>query len=154
MDPDWWIELESTYRERLILRKQLYEMHGTDIVYCTPGYEAACRELMDMVIQFLTIRYPVQFQFSWRTGKFTNGILNKVWGDVREVDPLMFLLENVPEDFLIVLENEKTGVYHLRAGVSCSAMGWNLGTKMGKALSEIHEPVPDYKEKMQMSMDR
>jgi hypothetical protein len=33
-------------------------------------------------------------------------------------------------------------------------MGWNVGTKIGLQLHQIHDPIPDYKEKMQFSMDR
>ena len=64
------------------------------------------------------------------------------------------MLDNVPEDFGIMLRNPEGGFYVLRAGLICSALGWNLGTKIGMRLHEIHEPIPDYKEKMQMSMDR
>ena len=38
--------------------------------------------------------------------------------------------------------------------VISSALGWNVGTKIDKQLHEIHAPIPDYKEKMQFSMDR
>jgi hypothetical protein len=111
------------------------------------------RELMEMVIQFLCARYPNQFQFDSRTAVFRNRILQNSW-NIRTIDPWVFLLENVPEDFLITQKDEKTGLYCLRAGIACSALGWNWSTKIGKPLHEIHEPVPDYKEKMQMSMDR
>ncbi|KAG6874299.1 hypothetical protein C0995_001524 [Termitomyces sp. Mi166 len=40
--------------------------------------------------------------------------------------------------------DEKTEMYGLHAVVSCSAIGWRLQGQ-GKALHEIHEPVPDYK---------
>lgn len=106
-----------------------------------------------MVIQFLCVRYPNQFQFESKTGVFHNRILGSL-SDTRLVKPLLFLLDHVPEDFLITQEDEKTGLYVLRAGVSCSAVGWNMSTKMGKPLHEIHAPVPDYKERMQFSMDR
>ena len=46
------------------------------------------------------------------------------------------------------------GLYYLRAGVICSSLGWDVATKIGKKLGDIHEPIPDYKEKMTMSMDR
>lgn len=36
----------------------------------------------------------------------------------------------------------------------CSSLGWNLAGKIGRKLHEIHQPVPDYREKMQFSMDR
>lgn len=153
MEPDWWLELESTYCERIAQRKELYAQYGKKIVDALPGSEGACRELMEMVIQFLTRRYPNQFTYDSNEGTFENRILGTVT-QTRRTNPLIVLLENVPEDFLITQGDEKTGLYSLRAGVSCSAVGWNLGTKIGKNLSEIHVPVPDYKERMEFSMDR
>ncbi|KAK0502849.1 hypothetical protein EDD18DRAFT_609012 [Armillaria luteobubalina] len=153
MEPDWWLELESTYCKRIAQRKALYAQYGKKIVNALPGSEGACRELMEMVIQFLTHRYPNQFIYDTNDGAFENRILGTVT-QTRLLNPLIVLLENVPEDFLITLGDDKTGLYSLRAGVSCSAVGWNLGTKIGKNLSEIHVPVPDYKERMEFSMDR
>ncbi|ESK85968.1 hypothetical protein Moror_9469 [Moniliophthora roreri MCA 2997] len=153
MEPDWWLELESTYRERIAQRKRLHATYGSVIINALPGSELACQELMEMVIQFLCARYPNQFQFNHHTGEFRNHILGTIT-NVKDVNPLIFLNDNVPEDFLITQADPKTGLYMLRAGVSCSAVGWNLGTKIGKPLHEVHSPVPDYKEKMQSSMDR
>lgn len=153
MEPDWWIELESTYCERITQRKQLYAEHGNKIIDALPGSELACKELMEMVIQFICVRYPNQFQFDQRTGVFQNHILDTC-SDITTVQPLNFLLENIPEDFLITQEDGETGLYVLRAGVCCSAVDWNISTKIGKPLHEIHGPVPDYKEKMKFSMDR
>ncbi|KDR69010.1 hypothetical protein GALMADRAFT_272187 [Galerina marginata CBS 339.88] len=155
MEPDWWIELESTYRERVAQRKQLYADHGKAIIDMLPGSGSACQELMEMVIQFLCARYPNQFQVeaTWKSRIFLNRILG-ISSDTKVVNPLEFLLEHVPEDFLIVQEDTRTGLYVLRAAVSCSAVGWRLAEKMGKPLHEVHGPVPDYKEKMQSSMDR
>ncbi|GLB35130.1 putative IMP dehydrogenase / GMP reductase domain containing protein [Lyophyllum shimeji] len=156
MEPDWWIELESTYRERIAQRKQLYAEYGKAIIDALPGSEQACKELKEMVIQFLCARYPNQFQVRWGAGVFFNRILGtrSKTRTVDALDALEFLLDHVPEDFLITLEDERTGLYVLRAAVSCSAVGWRLQEKMGRPLHEIHEPVPDYKEKMQFSMDR
>ncbi|KAJ6606544.1 hypothetical protein DFH09DRAFT_1120536 [Mycena vulgaris] len=152
MDPDRWIELESTYRTRIHQRMQLYAEHGKKIVDYLPGSEDACRELMEMVIQFVCARYPRQFELN-PSGVFYNKILD-VSSDTKTVHPLLVLLQHIPEDFLITLEDKKTGLYAFRAGVSCSAVGWNVSTKIGLHLHEIHEPVPDYKEKMQLSMNR
>lgn len=153
MEPDWWLELESTYRERIAQRKELYARHGTKIIDMLPGSEGACVELMEMVIQFLCVRYPNQFQLD-SSGIFHNRILEESI-DTKDIKkPLAFLLENVPEDFLIVQENKETGLYYFRAGVSASAVGWNMSMKIGKPLHEVHGPVPFYKEKMQHSMDR
>jgi hypothetical protein len=109
MDPDRWIELESTYRTRIQQRMQLYSQHGKKIVDCLPGAEAACRELMEMVIQFLCARYPRQFQLDSASGVFQNKILD-VSSDTKTLPPLLFLLQHVPEDFLLTLPDEKSGM--------------------------------------------
>ncbi|KAG0706326.1 hypothetical protein DFH29DRAFT_168920 [Suillus ampliporus] len=153
LEPDYWLELESTYRDRVAQRRQLYTLHGKNIIDELPGSEAASKELMEMVIQYLCLRYPQQFDYDEWTWTFRNHILGST-ADIKTVHPLIFLLENVPEDFVITHEDPETGLYNLRAAVCTSAIGWNISQKMGKPLHEIHGPVPDYKEKMAFSMDR
>lgn len=151
MEPDFWIELENTYRDRIRQRQDLYAQHGSDVLQALPGSELACKELMEMVIQFLCARYPNQFEMKGSI------LINHILGtehDLKEVEPLIVLLNNVPEDFALTLRDESTGRYVLRAGVICSSVGWNIGEKMGLGLPEIHKIVPDYKEKMEFSMDR
>lgn len=106
-----------------------------------------------MVLQFLVARYPQYFSLSDDNKTFTNHILGSSQ-DVRGKHPLLLLLDHVPEDFAIMLRDPATGFYSLRAGVICSALGWNVGSKIGLQLHEIHAPIPDYKEKMRFSMDR
>lgn len=118
-----------------------------------PGSELACKELMEVVLQYICSRYPHYFHLSRDGLAFKNGILNTTVV-LRSQHPLKILMDNVPEDFAIMMRDEKTGLYVLRAGVICSSLGWSLGSKMGLQLHEIHGPVPDYKEKMQFSMDR
>ena len=108
---------------------------------------------MEMVIQYVCQRYPNQFHYDDWTGVFSNDILC-IKVDISTVHPLVFLLEHIPEDFVIMQQDPETGLYALRAAVICSAIGWNIGEKMGKPLHQIHESVPDYKEKIAFSMDR
>ncbi|KAI0178639.1 hypothetical protein GGR52DRAFT_264649 [Hypoxylon sp. FL1284] len=153
MESDWWIELESTYKTRIAQRKALYAEHGTSVLHWLPGSELACKELMEMVLQYVCQRYPQYFSLSADGARLENRILG-VEADVRAKHPLLVLLDHVPEDFGIMLRDPRSGYYHLRAGLICSALGWNVGSKIGMKLHEIHEPIPDYKEKMQFSMDR
>ncbi|KAF9891198.1 hypothetical protein FE257_004762 [Aspergillus nanangensis] len=152
LETDWWIELENTYKDRIAQRRQLYAKHGSAVLGYLPGSELACKELMEMVIQFLCARYPQYFSLVDQ-----RVLHNRILGteqDVRSIHPLEVLLNNVPEDFALMMRDDQTGFYFLRAGVICSALGWNIGTKIGLQLHEIHAPIPDYKEKMQFSMDR
>ena len=153
METDWWLELENTYKSRVAQRKGLHEQHGKGVLQHLPGSELACKELMEMVVQFLCARYPQYFSLSEDKKTLENKILG-VKQDIRAKDPLLIILENVPEDFAIMLRNPDTGYYHFRAGVICSALGWNVDSKIGLQLHQIHAPIPDYKEKMQFSMDR
>lgn len=158
LEPDWWIELEDTYRSRIAQRKSLYALHGEAVLQWLPGSELACKELMEMVLQFLCARYPHHFKLYPSGSDSSKMVLeNTILGTtqvVQEKHPLLILLDNVPEDFALMLRNPSTGYYHFRAGMICSALGWNVATKIGKRLHEIHAPIPDYREKMQFSMDR
>ncbi|CEI68435.1 hypothetical protein FVEN_g5405 [Fusarium venenatum] len=151
MDPDFWIEIENTYRSRIIQRQILYAKYGRDVLQALPGSELACKELMEMVIQFICARYPQAFELHGRV--FVNHLLG-VKQDLGQIEPLLFLLNHVPEDFALTLRDPATGRYCFRAGVICSSVGWKLSEKIGLGLPEIHAPVPDYKEKMEFSMDR
>ncbi|OJA18513.1 hypothetical protein AZE42_08719 [Rhizopogon vesiculosus] len=153
LEPDYWLELESTYLERIAQRRKLHALHGKRIMDELPGSEAASRELMEMIVQYICLRYPKQFDYDEWTSIFRNHILGSTV-NIKTVHPLVFLLENVPEDFLITQEDQETGLYTLQAAVSASGVGWNMSQKIGRPLHEIHGPVPDYKEKMAFSMDR
>ncbi|KAF4126251.1 Protein of unknown function (DUF3445) [Geosmithia morbida] len=149
---DYWLELESTYRQRVLQRQELYAKHGQDVLRALPGSELACKELMEMVLQFLCTRYPHLFQV-----KDKRTLVNNILGtthDLTKSEPLHVLLNNVPEDFALVLRDEKTGRYVFRAGIICSSVGWHLGHKIGLDMASIHAPVPDFKEKLAFSLDR
>jgi hypothetical protein len=153
LEPDWWLELDKTYTSRIKQRQELHAKHTSHIIQSLPGTELACKELMETALQFLCSRYPSLFSIDTRNLTFQNNILNTVT-DLRAKDPLEVLLDNVPEDFAVMVRDPATGYYSFRAGVICSSLGWSLGTKIGLGLRDVHGEVPDYKEKMEFSMDR
>jgi len=153
LDPNYWLELESTYTVRIAQRQALYARHGTAVLQSLPGSEHATKELMEMSLQFLCARYPQYFHLSPSKDTFHNGILSTTT-NLHSTPPLVVLLNNIPEDFALVLRSPIDGSYSLRAGVICSSVGWHLGTKITLSLSQIHAPIPDYATKMAFSMDR
>ena len=156
LENDWWLELESSYASRITERKSLFAKHGRMVLAYLPGSELACKEIMEVALQFFCARYPQYFSLSEDTESgyiFHNGILNNKTV-INSMHPLYVLLENVPEDFACMLRNPEDGCYYFRAGIICSSLGWNVDTKIGLQLKEIHAPIPDYKEKMEFSMDR
>lgn len=153
MEPDWWLELESTYADRISQRQELFRKHGKTVLQALPGSELATRELMEMCLQFVCARYPQHFSLDVDTMTFHNGILGTT-ANLKIEEPLHVLLNHIPEDFACMIRDPETGIYSFRAGIICSSLGWNVGSKIGLKLHEIHAPIPDYREKMQRSMDR
>ncbi|MCJ1473960.1 hypothetical protein MMC13_002616 [Lambiella insularis] len=156
METDWWLELDKNYKPRITERVGLFEKYGKMVLDYLPGSELACKELMEMALQFLCARYPQYFSLCTTEDRghvFHNAILGTETV-INSMHPLHVILHNLPEDFAIMLRNPEDGFYYFRAGLLCSALGWNVSTKIGLQLKEIHAPIPDYKEKMEFSMDR
>lgn len=153
MEADWWLELHREYVDTIRAREQLFEKHGAMVLQTLPGSEIACKELMEMCVQFLCARYPQYFRVDTHRSVLWNGILH-TQTNLKSTPPMEVLLHNIPEDFALMLRDPETGLYTLRAGMVMSSLGWTLGSKMGLPLAAIHSPVPDYELKMQFSMDR
>lgn len=161
LEPDYWLELEQNYHRRMAQRQELRRAHGDMVLFWRPGSELACRELMEMVLQFLVARYPQYFSLEAgrdATGErpthwFRNRLLNTA-SDVGEGHPLEVLFDHVPEDFAVMCRSEADGMYYLRAAMICSSVGWAVGLHKDKVLRDIHAHVPQWEEKMAFSVDR
>ncbi|KAH8899067.1 hypothetical protein GQ53DRAFT_363966 [Thozetella sp. PMI_491] len=149
-EPDYWVELEQNYFQAMEARQELLKTHGDRIFFHIPGSELACRELMEMLLQFVCKRYPQYFALSGMT--LTNRLLNTET-DLATVHPLRVIFDNIPEDYALMLRNEEDGFYYLRAAMVCSSVGWDIAQHIGSPLRAIHTEVPDAS-KMAMSMDR
>ena len=102
LEPDWWLEIENTYKERIAQRKELYRLHGKLVLDWQHGedVEVACRELMELVVMWLEKRYPCLFQLlddpEVSGGKILlNNILQIRTYLNRNIHPLMVLLDHV-----------------------------------------------------------
>lgn len=152
-DPDWWVELEKNYHQTMAARQELLKKYPANVMFNHPCSELACRELMEMVLQFITKRYPQFFCLERENTVLVNKLLNSTT-DLLSTPPLTVIFDNVPEDYALMLRNEQDGLYYLRAAVVCSSVGWDIGQHRDKPLTAIHSHVPDFKEKMALSMDR
>lgn len=141
LDPDCWLELEQGYKESLETRHALLETHGEKILFCDDDDELtllACRELLEMALQFICDRYPELFEVE--DNEFINRVLDtktpidKAYGR----DALQILFDNIPEDFAIVTRSlkDKDGRYRLHAATVCSSVGWYIGQHRGKPLHD------------------
>ncbi|KAL1958669.1 hypothetical protein VTO42DRAFT_4012 [Malbranchea cinnamomea] len=93
LEPNWWIELENTYRYRVKQRKQLDAKYGKAVLGHLPVYLPSISSLSEDKRYFR----------------------NKILGTSEDLGfgkpPLEILMDNVPEDFAIMMRDEKTGFY-------------------------------------------
>src|ERR1700761_9332474 len=151
-DPDYWVELEQNYAQVMAARHEILNSHGDRVFFHLPGSEFACRELMEMVLQFLCRRYPQYFSLEESNKVLRNGLLG-THIDLATTHPLRVLFDTVPEDYALMLRDETDGFYYLRAAAVCSSVGWDVAQHMGPPLRPIHTHVPDA-HKIALSMDR
>lgn len=109
-------------------RRQLKEKHGELFFFSDTGSELACRELMEMLLQFICKRYPQYFSLENDNTILQNRLLNTTT-DLLNTPPLEVIYQNIPEDYAMVFRNEHDGFYYLRAAMVCSSVGWDIGCK-------------------------
>ncbi|KAK4176799.1 hypothetical protein QBC36DRAFT_328519 [Triangularia setosa] len=151
-NPNYWVELEQNYTPTMAARQRLLSEHADRIFFQGPGADLACRELMEMLLQFLCRRYPSHFHLSINNTFFHNNLLGTAT-DLTSTPPLKVIFENIPEDYAIMLRNQEDGFYYLRAASVCSSVGWHIAQHRDQPMKKIHTHVPDA-DKMQFSLDR
>jgi hypothetical protein len=150
------IEMDNNYLSRIILRKQIIKDHHEIAIQASPAIKPAIDELYSwLVTTYLPTRFPIMFTLS------TSGLLNHATSQTLPVHPASdpvqsfeLIGENLDDDFLILLPSEDGDGYKLQGYVTCFPAGFNTKEKFGLKLRDIHKPVPGYKEKLELSMDR
>lgn len=183
LDPNEWIQIDNGYPERISKRKELMEKYPSVVYGFNPEMVPAIEELYEYLLgYYLPRRYSGLFKIITRKGLSTEGepfLENLVTGDIYPIYPLSragmseklqwieavnYLLRaigsNIEEDILMLLPDNllphgtEEPEYKMRAFCTCFPSGFNAPGFIGKPLAFIHELVPGYKEKLQMSMDR
>ncbi|KAI7969976.1 hypothetical protein EIK77_000372 [Talaromyces pinophilus] len=153
------------YLDRIQLRKDLIARHEDQVLAVNPPAIEAVRELYSWLVdQYLPQRYGDIFELHRQesSGNIETFLQNKVTDDIVPIDPnlqspedaLRIIGRQVEEDFLFLLPSGPEEQLVLEAYIACFPAGFAWTMKRGKTLAEIHQPVPDYKKKLQLSMDR
>lgn len=148
--------MDNNYLTRITLRKDVLRDHHDTVVQALPDVKSAVDELYTFLIgTYLPTRFPTMFTNSPR------GLLNRVTSQYLPLQPsqdavrsLEIIGENLDDDFLILLPSEDGDGYVLKGYVTCFPAGFNTKEKLGLKLRDIHTPVPGYKQKLELSMDR
>ncbi|KAH7417368.1 hypothetical protein BKA64DRAFT_739900 [Cadophora sp. MPI-SDFR-AT-0126] len=150
------IEMDRNYLDRITLRKQIMQEHHDIAIQARPEVKHAIDELYTWLINiYLPTRYPTMFSVT------SLGLLNHTTAQHLPLQPssspvktFEILGENLDEDILILLPSDDGDGYSLKGYVTCFPAGFNTKEKLGLKLRDIHTPVPGYKQKLELSMDR
>jgi hypothetical protein len=99
--------LDNKYVEEQKLRRYLLREKREAVMQCLPGSEDACAETLDLVVNFLTMKYPHLFQqVPERPGYLRNCVTNLVLKISKpyEVHPLEVAAQLVMEDLNILMQ--------------------------------------------------
>ncbi|KZP00434.1 hypothetical protein CALVIDRAFT_595249 [Calocera viscosa TUFC12733] len=168
MEIENWIEITSDYEWYLSEKKKVIESEpvyqGKKVLDSLPENDFACQELMETVIDWLPKRYPTLFDRLLRAqdeGSY-DGIFNRVTGERFEwleghapdgCKALTIISRLTECDFLMAREREDGHVY-FTGGLVAFPGFYLLSEKIDKPMAVVHAPVPQFNEKLLMSVER
>ncbi|MFT5392675.1 MAG: hypothetical protein ACI8PT_002873 [Gammaproteobacteria bacterium] len=146
---DAWIEDQWDFADQLIERQRLVD-EKTDVLASTGGHDEVVDELLDLLHEELPRILPQHYVMT------PQGLLVRALGSVfpRECPSAIERVARlVPDDFCLMHADE-TGKYRLVAAALCFPTRWKLHTKIGREMTEIHAPVPDYERRLATGVER
>lgn len=151
MDPKEWVEIDEYYEEEMALRRQLIKENREVVIASSPGAEAANREMLELLAEFLPQRYPDRF--SRINSLLINHSTQEEW-DLNDpnLDPLEVSALLVQED-LCLMQLDEQGTLRFVSGAVLFPQRWSLLEKLGMDMHRIHEPVPLYEREIQRPVD-
>lgn len=140
----------------MALKKQVIENVGSDAIDCREGGYEGCMEMLECLVEYLPRRFPTIFSMSSDGREIHNHITGETFNITRSclTQHPLFIAGRLVEDDLNILVEGPRGEYILKAVLSAFPAGFHVKDKMDKELTEIHKPVPMYKEKMQVAMNK
>lgn len=124
LDPATWLEVDERRDEELALKKDLLASRY-DVVVCTdPSGDAASAELLEEIEHFMATYHHT-------------AALDATSSE----HPVVAAARLVQEDLCVMVRADQ---WRLAAACVCFPSRWELASKSGRSLDEIHGPVPLY----------
>ena len=125
--PDGWIAQKA----------QLFTEHRDTVFGALDGIEPASQEVADALVDHLGWRWPERFSDT------------KLDADLHPLDAASRL---VPEDLVLMVERDGRLVFG--GGSVCFPNRWDLASKLGRSMAEVHTPVARLNATLESEVDR
>ncbi|MGF1552010.1 MAG: DUF3445 domain-containing protein [Paracoccaceae bacterium] len=137
LDPAEWTVVHDDFAAQMRLRERLIEARADAVLATLPEGVAPAEELRAVLLDHLAgcPDYAAE-----------NGALVRPDGArVATSGPAMAAIGRMAaEDWCVLTPDPEAGEYRLVAAVLCFPSRWSLAEKLGRPLTAIHDPVPDY----------
>lgn len=151
LTPEEWLWLDERYDAEVALRRELLDQRRDEVFQACPEAQPASVEVLEQVLAFLKEQQPERFQQLQGDPHLMRERLPSET-TAAEPHPLELAGRLVQEDLCVMQaapeEAEDAGEYRLTAAALCFPTRWNLREKIGHPMSEIHDPVPGYREQI------
>lgn len=146
-----WIDLDDDFMTDLAEKDRLFREHGSDVLVELPGSRDVQREVLDLLVEVLVTEFPDCYA---RAGSFLDIEMTGQRLNLRDptLSPLELAARCVQED-LVVMEAGSKG-WCLSAAAVCFPTRWELRPQLGRPMTEIHQRVPGYVEKLDGSSNQ
>lgn len=142
-----WIIQDDAFAGQMALRDELIMTRRDDVIAMQNGSEEGALELLETVLTWLG-SHGKNYQIEAAHVTRPDGVLVPV----ERNQPMVTLGRLVQEDMCLM---QKQGEEHvLTAAALCFPANWYLSEKVGRPLTLIHDPVPDYDESIAQRVQR
>ena len=147
MDEATWLDVDEAFAAQMAERARLLRVRRDDVLTVMPQGRAAADELLRYVLDWLRAN-----GCDYRVGDTEVERPDGVRVGIDRDDPMGTLGHLVQEDLCLM---EKHGDEHvLTAAVLCFPASWRLADKIGRPLTGIHVPVPEYDDNLARRVQR
>lgn len=148
LEPADWFVFHPDYARQMAYRAEILDTVPEIVLGETPDAVPAIAELYDAVLTHLTATE------GFRVGP---DAVTRPDGETVALDRaagLDTLGRLVADDLCLLEKPEGSAEYRLSAAVLCFPSRWLLSEKLGRPLTVIHDPVPDYDETLARRVNR
>ena len=140
-----WLEIDGKFKDEINLKKNLLSSNKTEVLQSSTDSQAAQEELLELITNHLEEYHSDKYDFDGKiihvkATKENVDLLNK---DLVPIETASLLVQ---ED--LILMNPRGDEFYLEAASLSAPSHWSLTDKFSKNLMNVHEGVPNYKEKI------
>ena len=148
LEPADWFVIHPDFAAQMAYRERLLVAQRDVVLAMLPEVLEAAAELLDAVVKAVA-GLPGYFRAEGSVTR-PDGVTVVIDRD----DPLASAGRLVADDFCLLLPDAASGEYRLVGAVLCFPSRWLLSEKIGRPLTVIHDPVPDYDDTLARRVNR